>query len=60
MTDDALTARLQLLKEMTTEKVNQALELGREDVAHELSDAYADEALRLITAAGLPPAAPRR
>jgi hypothetical protein len=56
---DALTTLLQRLQEETAEKVNLALDDGREDLARELSDAYADEALREITAAGLPPAAPR-
>ena len=56
---DLLGLRLRGLQERSAEKVTRALEQGREDLAAEISDAYADEALRAITAAGLPPAAPR-
>jgi hypothetical protein len=53
---DGLTARLQRLQQRSAENVTRALDDGREDLARELSDIYADEALRAITAAG-PPAA---
>jgi hypothetical protein len=55
---DVLGLQLRGLHERTAEKVSRALEDGREDLARELSDAYADDALRAITAAGLPPATP--
>lgn len=55
---DLLGLRLRSLQERTAEQVSRALEDGREDLARELSDAYADDALRAITAAGLPPATP--
>jgi quinol-cytochrome oxidoreductase complex cytochrome b subunit len=51
---DALTDRLHRLHELHAEKINLALDEGREGLAAELSDTYADEALRAITAAGLP------
>jgi hypothetical protein len=50
---DVLTLRLRRLHELHAEKVNQAIDEGREDLARELSDAYADQALRAITAAGV-------
>jgi hypothetical protein len=50
--DDVLTLRLRRLHDMHVEKVNQAVDEGREDLVRELSDAYADQALRAITAAG--------
>ena len=43
----------------TAQDVTRALDDGRDALARELSDTYADEALRAITTAGLPPAAPR-
>jgi hypothetical protein len=55
---DVLGLQLRGLQERTAEKVSRALEDGREDLARELSDAYADDALRAITTAGLPPATP--
>ncbi len=41
---------LRRLHEAYVYRINMVLEAGREDLAHELSDAYADEALRLMTA----------
>jgi hypothetical protein len=58
--DDLLALKLLGLQERTTDKVNRALAGGYRDLAAELSDTYADEALRAITTAGRPPAAPRR
>jgi hypothetical protein len=55
---DVLAVQLSGLQQRTADKVNRALQDGREDLARELSDSYADDALRAITAAGLPPAAP--
>ena len=55
---DVLGLQLRGLQERTADKVSRALEDGREDLARELSDAYADDALRAITTAGLPPATP--
>jgi hypothetical protein len=57
--DDLLGLRLRGLQERSADKVNRALAAGRTDLALELSDEYADEALRAITAAGPPPATPR-
>lgn len=51
---DGLTDHLRRLHDVHAERINQALDSGREDLAYELSDAYADEALRAITAAGQP------
>jgi hypothetical protein len=56
---DDLTAHLQRLQERSADKVTRALDDGHEELAQELSDTYTDEALRAITTAGLPPAAPR-
>jgi hypothetical protein len=56
---DLLGLRLRGLQQRSAAKVTLALEEGREDLAREICDAYADEALHAITAAGLPPAAPR-
>lgn len=55
---DVLGLQLRGLQERTAEQLRRALEDGRTDLAREISDAYADDALRAITAAGLPPAAP--
>lgn len=51
-TAEDLTAHLRRLHEAHVEKVNTALDEGREDLAAELADSYMDEALRAITAAG--------
>jgi hypothetical protein len=56
---DRLTAQLQRLHERSAQDVTRALDDGRDALARELSDTYTDEALRAITTAGLPPAAPR-
>lgn len=48
-TDDDLAQELRRLHAAHVEKVNGALDEGREDLARELSDAYTDEALELIT-----------
>jgi hypothetical protein len=53
---DVLAVQLRGLQQRTADKVSRALHDGREDLARELSDSYADDALRAITAAGLPPA----
>ncbi len=45
---------LRSLHEEYTQKVNLVLDEGREDLAYQLSDAYADDALRLITAGSDP------
>jgi hypothetical protein len=55
---DVLAVQLSGLQQRTADKVSRALQDGREDLARELSDSYADDALRAITAAGLPPATP--
>jgi hypothetical protein len=47
---DQLTLDLRRLHDEHVEKVNFALDEGREDLALELADEYADQALRLITA----------
>jgi hypothetical protein len=54
--DTALTADLRRLYADHVEQLNLALAEGREDLARELSDAYPDRALALLTDAGLPPA----
>jgi hypothetical protein len=54
--DTALTADLRQLYADHVEQLNLALAEGREDLARELSDAYPDRALALLTGAGLPPA----
>ena len=53
---DVLAVQLRALQQRATDKVSRALQAGREDLARELSDSYADDALQLITAAGQPPA----
>jgi hypothetical protein len=52
VTRDDLAERLRTLHEEHVELVNLALSEGREDLVQELSDSYADQALRLITAEG--------
>ena len=47
-TPDPTTA-LAALRDEYTRKVNSALAAGRDDLAGELAEAYADESLRLIT-----------
>jgi hypothetical protein len=49
--DDELAVRLRELHASHVEKVNLALDEGREDLARELADAYADQALALLTRA---------
>jgi hypothetical protein len=46
---DALSEELRRLHDVHVEKVNLALDEGREDLAREFADAYADEALALLT-----------
>jgi hypothetical protein len=46
---DDLARELRRLHAVHVEKVNEALDEGREDLAQELSDSYADQALELIT-----------
>jgi hypothetical protein len=46
---EALTERLRLLHEASVEKVNLAVQADRLDLVDELSDSYADEALRLLS-----------
>ena len=53
---DALTGRLHRLDQLHAQKIQVALDRGREDLARELSDTYADETRFAITAAGLPAA----
>jgi predicted AAA+ superfamily ATPase len=47
---DGTSRRLRELHESYADRVNRLLEVGREDLAMELADAYAEEALRLIVA----------
>jgi hypothetical protein len=47
--DGELSARLRRLHDEHVEQVNLALDEGREDLVRELSDAYMDQALNLIT-----------
>ena len=49
---DALTCQLRRLHAAHVEKVNVALDGGREQLARELSDDYADQALALLTRVG--------
>jgi hypothetical protein len=51
-----LTARLAQLHDDHVERVNAAVGEGREDLLQELSDSYVEQAMTLMTAAGLPPA----
>jgi hypothetical protein len=55
VTPEALTERLRALYDDHVEKLNLALEEGREDLARELSDSYMDESLSLITGGGPSP-----
>lgn len=57
ISEDALTEQLRLLNERYVEKVNEAIDHDRPELAQELSDAYADDALRLMAAAGRAPQA---
>jgi hypothetical protein len=50
--DDTLTGQLRRLHATHVEKVNLALDEGREDLARELADDYTDRALELLTRAG--------
>jgi hypothetical protein len=52
VTPDFLTERLRALYDDHVEKLNLALEEGREDLAREVSDSYMDESLSLITGGG--------
>jgi hypothetical protein len=52
VTPESLTERLRALYDDHVEKLNLALEEGREDLAREVSDSYMDESLRLITGGG--------
>lgn len=52
MTPKDFSERLCRLHEAHVQKVDHALDAGRTDLAQELSDAYADEALLLITSEG--------
>lgn len=45
---DTLTAELRRLHEAHVEKVNLALDEGRDDLARELADSYTDQALALL------------
>lgn len=45
---DTVTAELRRLHEVHVEKVNLALDEGREDLARELADSYTDQALALL------------
>jgi hypothetical protein len=47
--DDPVTGDLRRLHDAHVEKVNAALDEGREDLARELADSYADSALALLT-----------
>ena len=47
--DDELTGQLRRLHEAHVEKVNLALDEGREDLVRELADSYTDQALALLT-----------
>jgi hypothetical protein len=51
-----LTARLTRLHDDHVERVNAAVGEGREDLVQELSDSYVEQAMALMTTAGLPPA----
>jgi len=51
-----LTVRLTRLHDDHVERVNAAVGEGREDLLQELSDSYVEQAMALMTAAGLPPA----
>ena len=53
--DDELTARLARLHDEHVEQVNAAVGEGREDLLQELSDSYVEQAMALMTDAGLPP-----
>jgi hypothetical protein len=52
VTPENLTERLRALYDDHVEKLNLALEEGREDLAREVSDSYMDESLSLITGGG--------
>jgi hypothetical protein len=45
---DTVTAELRRLHEAHVEKVNLALDEGRDDLARELADSYTDQALALL------------
>ena len=51
-----LTARLTRLHDDHVERVNAAVGEGREDLVQGLSDSYVEQAMALMTTAGLPPA----
>lgn len=51
-----LSARLTRLHDDHVERVNAAVGEGREDMLQELSDSYVEQAMTLMTTAGLPPA----
>ena len=52
-----LTGRLEALRAAYVGKVNSALDAGREDLVGELSDAYTEQALQLLTDGAPAPAA---
>ncbi len=51
-----LTTRLTRLHDDHVERVNAAVGEGREDLLQALSDSYVEQAMALMTTAGLPPA----
>ncbi len=53
---DELTTRLARLHDEHVERANAAVAEGRDDLLQELSDSYVEEAMTLLTAAGMPPA----
>jgi hypothetical protein len=53
---DDLTTELARLHDEHVERVNAAVGEGRDDLLQELSDSYVEQAMSLMTAAGLPPA----
>jgi hypothetical protein len=54
--DGELTTRLARLHEDHVEQANSAVGEGRDDLLQELSDSYLEQAMALMTGAGLPPA----
>lgn len=52
MSNATLADQLHHLRDSYTERVNSVLEEGREDLAHELSDSFTNEALEVIASAG--------
>jgi hypothetical protein len=53
--DGELTAQLARLHDEHVEQANAAVAEGREDLLQEISDSYVEQAMSLMTGAGMPP-----